>query len=83
MLPNARLGSAHDAADLVQGTCLRAWRAREQYGDTRSSLRTWLHRIATNVCLTALKVRSRRPLPSGLVAESDPLGPLLAPAIRG
>ncbi|WP_433757356.1 sigma-70 family RNA polymerase sigma factor [Nocardia sp. CA-135398] len=71
------LGSAHDAEDLVQDTFLRAWRAREQYDDTRSSLRTWLYRIATNTCLTALEVRGRRPLPSGLVAASDPLGPLV------
>ncbi|MEV6862676.1 sigma-70 family RNA polymerase sigma factor [Streptosporangium subroseum] len=71
------LGSAHDVEDLVQDTYLRAWRAREQYDDTRSSLRTWLYRIATNVCLTALEVRGRRPLPSGLVAASDPLGPLV------
>jgi RNA polymerase sigma-70 factor, ECF subfamily len=71
------LGSAHDAEDLVQDTYLRAWRAREQYDETRSSLRTWLYRIATNVCLTALEVRGRRPLPSGVVAASDPQGPLV------
>jgi RNA polymerase sigma-70 factor (ECF subfamily) len=71
------LGSAHDAEELVQDTYLRAWRAREQYDETRSSPRTWLYRIATNVCLTALEVRGRRPLPSGLVAASDPLGPLV------
>jgi RNA polymerase sigma-70 factor, ECF subfamily len=72
------LGSAHDAEDLVQDTYLRAWRAREQYDDARSSLRTWLYRIATNACLTALEVRGGRPLPSGLVAASDPVGPLVA-----
>jgi RNA polymerase sigma-70 factor (ECF subfamily) len=71
------LGSAHDAEDLVQDVYLRAWRARERYDDTRSSLRTWLYRIATNACLTALDRHGRRPLPSGLVAASDPRGPLV------
>jgi RNA polymerase sigma-70 factor, ECF subfamily len=71
------LGSAHDAEDLVQDTYLRAWRAREQYDETRSSLRTWLYRIATNACLTALAVRGRRSLPPGSVAASDPLEPLV------
>ena len=71
------LGSPHDAEDLVQETYLRAWRAREQYDETRASVRTWLYRIATNACLTAMEVRGRRPLPSGLVAASDPRGPLV------
>jgi RNA polymerase sigma-70 factor (ECF subfamily) len=71
------LGSAHDAEDLVQDTYLRAWRAWEQYDETLSSVRTWLYRIATNVCLTALAARGRRPLPSGLVAASEPLAPLV------
>jgi RNA polymerase sigma-70 factor (ECF subfamily) len=71
------LGSAHDAEDVVQETYLRAWRARERYDDSRSSLRTWMYRIATNACLTALESGSRRPMPSGLVAESDPRRPLV------
>src|SRR5689334_8628124 len=66
------LGSLHDAEDLVQETYLRAWRAYERF-EGRSSLRTWLYRIATSACLTALETRSRRPLPSGLGAPStDP-----------
>jgi RNA polymerase sigma-70 factor (ECF subfamily) len=71
------LGSVHDAEDVVQETYLRAWRARHHYDASRSSVRTWMYRIATNACLTALSSASRRPLPSGFVAESDPLQPLV------
>src|ERR1700679_4231226 len=71
------LGSAHDAEDLVQDTYLRAWRARGRYDETRSSLRPWLYRIAPPTSVHRVGGRGRRPLPSGLVAASDPLGPLV------
>jgi RNA polymerase sigma-70 factor (ECF subfamily) len=64
------LGSVDDAEDLVQETYLRAWRGYGQF-EERSSVRTWLYRIATNACLNALQHSSRRVLPSGLGAPSD------------
>ena len=70
------LGSVYDAEDLVQETYLRAWRSYDRF-EGRSSMRTWLHRIATNACLNALESRERRPLPIGLgQPSSDPSGPL-------
>lgn len=67
-------GSLHDAEDLVQETYLRAWKSYKGF-EGKSSVRTWLYRIATNTCLTALDGRNRRPLPSGLGAPaSDPTG---------
>ncbi|HXP57852.1 MAG TPA: RNA polymerase subunit sigma-70 [Streptosporangiaceae bacterium] len=64
------LGTVEEAEDLVQETYLRAWRSYGAF-EGRSSLRTWLYRIATNACLTALEQRGRRALPSGLGAPAD------------
>ena len=68
-------GSLHDAEDLVQETLLRAWKSYAAFTGS-SSLRTWLYRIATNVCLDALKKRRqpRRLRPSG--PASDPRAPV-------
>jgi RNA polymerase sigma-70 factor, ECF subfamily len=72
------LGSAGEAEDLVQETYLRAWRSFDGF-EGRASVRTWLYRIATNVCLPAIERRSRRPLPSGLGGPADdPEAPLVA-----
>ncbi len=65
------VGSASEAEDLVQETYLRAWKAYAGF-EGRSSVRTWLYRIATNVCLTNLEGRDRRPLPTGLGAPALP-----------
>lgn len=66
------LGSLHDAEDAVQETYLRAWRGFADF-EQRSSVKTWLYRIATRVCLNALQHSSRRMVPSALGAPGiDP-----------
>jgi len=64
------LGSMEEAEDALQETYLRAWRAYARF-EARSSLRVWMYRIATNVCLTALQHAERRFLPSGLGSASE------------
>jgi RNA polymerase sigma-70 factor (ECF subfamily) len=66
------LGSAFEADDAVQETMLRAWKAAEGF-EGRSSLRSWLYRIATNVCLDTLRGEKRRALPMDLGPASPPL----------
>lgn len=70
------MGSAVDAEDQVQETYLRAWTAFHDF-DGRSSVRTWMYRIATNTCLSALGAAARRVLPTGLDGPpGDPEAPI-------
>ncbi len=63
------LGSPFDAEDAVQDTMVRAWRDHEHF-EGRSSLRTWLYRIATNVCIDMLRGRGRRVVPMDMQPPS-------------
>lgn len=65
------LGSVHDAEDALQEALLRAWRGIARFQE-RSSLRSWLYTIATNVCLDAIGRRPKRVLPVDYGAASDP-----------
>ena len=66
------LGSVHDAEDAVQEAMLRAWRALPRF-EGRSSLRSWLYKIATNTCLDAIARRPKRTLPADHGPASDPV----------
>jgi RNA polymerase sigma-70 factor, ECF subfamily len=69
------LGSPFEAEDAVQDTFVRAWRGLGRF-EGRAALRSWLYRIATNVCLDMLKGRERRALPMDLGDAWNPDGPI-------
>ena len=75
------LGSLQDAEDAVQETLLRAWRNLSSF-QRRSSLRTWLYTIATNVCLRAIERRPSRVLPIDYGPAADPHEPLREPLLE-
>jgi RNA polymerase sigma-70 factor, ECF subfamily len=72
------LGSAHDAEDALQETLLRAWRGLDRF-EGRSSLRSWLYTIATNVSLRAIERRPKRLLPVDYGPPGDPHDGAAAP----
>jgi RNA polymerase sigma-70 factor, ECF subfamily len=72
------LGSLDDAEDALQDSLLRAWRGLGRF-ERRSSLRSWLYRIATNSCLRAIERRPPRVLPIDYGPAADPHGALAAP----
>ncbi|HYH30251.1 MAG TPA: sigma-70 family RNA polymerase sigma factor [Pseudonocardia sp.] len=76
------LGSSADAEDAVQDTMVRAWRSYDRF-EGRSSVRSWLYKIATNVCLTMLDGRRRRatPMDFGTAGSADPPYPVPKPEI--
>jgi RNA polymerase sigma-70 factor (ECF subfamily) len=75
------LGSLHDAEDVLQETYLRAWKGFAEF-ERRSSVKTWLYRIATRLCLNALQHSSRRLVPSALGAPGTDPDDLDAPALE-
>lgn len=72
------LGSSFEAEDAVQEAFTRAWRSHDSF-EGRSSLRSWLYKITTNVCLDMLKGPQRRARPMDLAPASDAGTPLPAP----
>ena len=66
------LGSGSEAEDAVQETMIRAWRGYERF-EGRAALRSWLYRIATNVCLDMLSSRERRARPMDLGPAREPV----------
>jgi RNA polymerase sigma-70 factor (ECF subfamily) len=66
------LGSPFDAEDAVQEAFVRAWRSRDQF-EGRAAVRSWLYRIATNVCLDMLKGKERRTRPMDMGPATEPL----------
>jgi RNA polymerase sigma-70 factor (ECF subfamily) len=75
------LGSVDDAEEVVQDIYLDAWRAYDAF-EGRSSLRTWLYRIATRACFKALEKGKRRPLPADLGAPQTNLDAALGPQAK-
>jgi len=75
------LGSADDAEDALQETLLRAWRGLQRF-EGRSSLRSWLYSIATNVCLRVIERRPRRLLPIERGPPGDPHDELASPLLE-
>ncbi|HEY2436177.1 MAG TPA: sigma-70 family RNA polymerase sigma factor [Solirubrobacteraceae bacterium] len=75
------LGSVHDAEDALQETLLNAWRALPRF-EGRSSLKSWLYKIATNACLKAIERRPRRVLPIDYGPAADPHDPLAQPLVE-
>jgi RNA polymerase sigma-70 factor (ECF subfamily) len=68
------LGSLHDTEEAMQEAMLRVWRGLERF-EGRSSLRSWLYKIATNTCLDTISRRKRRLLPEDYAPKADPHAP--------